>query len=334
MKAKFPLISIIVPVYNVENYIRRCIDSLINQVYPNIEIILVNDGSSDNSGTICKEYAHIHGNIKFINKENGGLSSARNAGLEIATGDYIGFTDSDDWVTSDMYGYLYHLLSCNSAEAAQVEYELAYSDTHSLLPKKERLEIISGREQILEYYMEQTTKTGFYSVCICLFKALVARKHRFAVGRSGEDMDYKFKVLSECQIFVSSNLSKYFYYQSGESISSGVLRKKNFELYNSAEVLYRLASQESFGKIRFLGEVKRARTAFSLLSKAAFYGISDEIDKGMIKALVKEHRRNLSKLLEAPLPFSRKTTALLLAINFSLAKVLVSVYKYISKGKI
>ena len=100
---RVPKVSIIVPVYKVEKYLRKCIDSIINQTLKDIEIILVDDGSPDNCGKICDEYAAKDTRIKVIHKENGGLSSARNAGMEVAEGEYIGFVDSDDWIESDMY---------------------------------------------------------------------------------------------------------------------------------------------------------------------------------------------------------------------------------------
>lgn len=99
-------ISVIVPVYKVEEYLPKCLDSIINQTYKNLEIILVDDGSPDNSGKICDEYAEKDNRIKVIHKENGGVARARNAGLDAASGDYIGFVDSDDWIEKDMYELL------------------------------------------------------------------------------------------------------------------------------------------------------------------------------------------------------------------------------------
>ena len=101
------LVSIIIPIYNVEKYLTKCIESVINQTYKNLEIILVNDGSTDNSKEIIDKYSLIDSRIKVINKKNGGLSEARNAGIEIAKGDYIGFLDSDDWIELNMYEKLY-----------------------------------------------------------------------------------------------------------------------------------------------------------------------------------------------------------------------------------
>ncbi len=110
------LISVIVPVYNVENYIRKCIESILNQTYKNLEIILVDDGSPDNCGKICDEYAKIDSRVKVIHKQNGGVSSARNAGLEIAKGDYVAFVDGDDFIEQDMYEKMHLSLKKDNAD--------------------------------------------------------------------------------------------------------------------------------------------------------------------------------------------------------------------------
>ena len=100
---RMPKISVIIPVYKVEQYLPECLDSIINQTYKNLEIICIDDGSPDNSGKILDEYASKDNRIRVIHKENGGISSARNAGLDIATGDWISFVDSDDWLDINTY---------------------------------------------------------------------------------------------------------------------------------------------------------------------------------------------------------------------------------------
>lgn len=110
-----PKISVIIPVYNVEKYLKKCMDSVVNQTLKDIEIICVNDGSPDNSLAILEEYAQKDDRIKIINKENGGLSSARNTGIASATGEFIGFVDSDDWIDADFYEKLYDTaVRCNA----------------------------------------------------------------------------------------------------------------------------------------------------------------------------------------------------------------------------
>lgn len=104
------VISVIVPIYNTEKYLAKCLDSLINQTFQRLEIILIDDGSTDNSGQICDEYAVKDDRIKVIHKTNGGVSSARNAGLDVVTGSYIAFVDPDDYIDSDMYEVLYKVV--------------------------------------------------------------------------------------------------------------------------------------------------------------------------------------------------------------------------------
>ena len=115
-------ISIIVPVYNVEKYLNRCFDSILNQTFTDFELILVDDGSTDNSGIICYEYKTKDNRIKVIHKENGGLSSARNAGLDIARGKYIGFVDSDDFINKDMYKILFDTIQANNSDMVICDY--------------------------------------------------------------------------------------------------------------------------------------------------------------------------------------------------------------------
>ena len=123
------LISIIVPIYNVEDYLCKCVDSILTQTYKNIEVILVNDGSIDNCGKICDEYALKDNRVKVIHKKNGGIADARNAGLEICCGDYIGFVDSDDWIAEDMYEVLHDFASSNSLDVAICGVNIAYEKT-------------------------------------------------------------------------------------------------------------------------------------------------------------------------------------------------------------
>ena len=112
-------ISVIVPIYKVEKYLNKCIDSIINQTYKNLEIILVDDGSPDDCGKICDEYAKKDSRIKVIHKENSGVSSARNTGLDVVTGDYIGFIDSDDWINVDMYESMMKYLILENADVVR-----------------------------------------------------------------------------------------------------------------------------------------------------------------------------------------------------------------------
>ena len=126
------LISVIVPVYNVEKYISRCIESIMKQTYKNIEIILIDDGSTDNSGKICDEYSLKDDRINVIHKKNGGLSDARNTGLDIAKGKYISLIDSDDFVSKFFIETLYNTCKNENCEIAICEYERVYEEKEEI----------------------------------------------------------------------------------------------------------------------------------------------------------------------------------------------------------
>ena len=113
------LISVIVPIYNVEKYLDRCVESIINQTYKNLEIILVDDGSPDNCTQMCDDYAKKDSRIRVVHKENGGLSDARNAGMEVATGEYVSFIDSDDYISLDFYETLFQTMIDNDSDIVE-----------------------------------------------------------------------------------------------------------------------------------------------------------------------------------------------------------------------
>ena len=317
-----PLVSIIIPVYKVEKYLHRCVNSVLSQTYKNIEVILVDDGSPDGSPAICDEYAQTDDRVRVVHKQNGGLSSARNAGMAVASGEYIGFVDSDDWIEVDTIDYCLDLIQKHNANAVQFSLSLC-SDPNATMEQPIEVVDVYHDKEILEYYLDSSTRrSGGFSVCRCLFEAPVAKRYKFREGKINEDIDYKYKVLRDCQTWVITNQKKYYYWQEGESISKGGLRRKDFELREAADLLCEMTNQETYGKIAFLGKVKQARTAFSFLCKIAYYGIDDNsIDKKQIvKELTKEHRRNVALLLKAPMALSRKVLAILFAINYNLTE--------------
>lgn len=140
------LISVVVPVYNVEKYLRQCIDSILSQTYKNIELILVDDGSPDNCGAICDEYQKKYNNIKVIHKENAGLGMARNSGLEIATGDFVYFLDSDDYIANDEIEKLYKFAVFNGIDAVIPGYTSVNDKGDILCVRKVTTEIFNGRK--------------------------------------------------------------------------------------------------------------------------------------------------------------------------------------------
>lgn len=339
MRASFPvdsvpIISVIVPVYNRRRYLKRCVDSLVGQTYRGVEIVLVDDGSTDGSSLLCDELSRLHPNIVVAHQVNQGSGAARNHGLRIASGEYIGFVDSDDWVASDMFALLYDMIKDNAATAAQIDLCVVDGLGVPSVDNEVSVETLEGKACLERLMYEGASQTGAFSLCRCLFSRKALEFVSFREGVVNEDIDFKYKAFMNCDKVVFSNQVKYFYFQEGESNSSGALRKRDFDLYKASKVLMSLSEDETYGEIRHLVEVKSARTPLSLLCKVAYYGIGDaDLDKReVVSALQGELRGNLSTLLSAPLPTSRKALAILFSVNYKLTELLVRAVRSTALG--
>lgn len=325
------LVSVVVPVYNVEKYLNRCVDSILKQTYRKLEIILVDDGSSDSSGEICEKLKITDNRIQIIHKINGGLASARNAGIKAAKGEYIIFVDSDDWISLDTIEYAFRLINKYDNKADIVQYGVLETDTKeiSYRNKRESVQVLGGKD-ILDFLMKSSTKTDtYFSACRCMYRTSIVKKILFVEGKINEDISWKYRILSQAKIMIDSNQIKYFYFQSTGSITTEGLKQKDFDLYDAANDLILLTQDENYGNIRMLAKVKSARTPFSLLCKIAFYGIADaSIDnKKIVSKLVSELRKNLGLLIKSPMPVNRKIIAIMMSINFEFTKLLISFLK-------
>ena len=214
-----PHISVIVPVYKVEQYLDECVQSIINQTYKNLEIILVDDGSPDRCPEMCDEYAKQDSRIKVIHKKNGGISSARNAGIAVATGEYIGFVDSDDFIAVDMYEKLYSsfegerddvfLVKCNVKSVVGgkiVSTELNWNKTPSIIPSK-------------EYFNRLLS----YSFLHCAWNLLIKKKYVtrwFEEGRNNEDFLWHYHLgydIEKNNLSVKLITDELYYYRHSEN---------------------------------------------------------------------------------------------------------------------
>ncbi len=191
-----PLISVIVPVYNIMEYLPRCVRSIGNQTYRRLEIILVDDGSTDGTGALCDELALGDGRIRVFHKENGGSSSARNLGLDRAEGEYIGFVDSDDYIDAFMYERLYEAMAKYEVKVAQigrVEIDEQGNRLPDICVPPKREELIGHRDFLKELLMHR----GDCSFCTKLFhRSVLAGKH-FPVGALNEDFHFLVQLLPE-----------------------------------------------------------------------------------------------------------------------------------------
>lgn len=215
------LVSVIVPVYNTEAYIKRCLDSILNQNYRNLEIILINDGSTDNSPAICDFYAETDSRIRVIHKENGGQSSARNIGLDVCTGDYISFIDSDDWIESGMYATLLdHLEKYGASLAVCGRYD-AYEDASKKKVGKsiENDGVFDAYDVLPEMAIGRLSD---FSVCDKLFHRELWQNTRFPEGEIYEDFAVMYKVLIEAERVVLCKDAFYVYFhRKNSTVTSG-----------------------------------------------------------------------------------------------------------------
>jgi len=323
-------VSVIIPVYNVEKYLKRCVDSVLNQTYKNLEVVLVDDGSTDSSGKICDEYLNIDSRIIVYHKQNGGQSSARNVALDSnLSGDIITFVDSDDWIALDTYEYGIGLMEKYQSDCVQYEINLTDSPEKIVEQSAEEINVFAGKDVLQYFMMRSTIASGGYSLCVCLCQKQLLEGLRFREGKINEDIDFKCNLMKRCLKLVVSNQKKYNYFQSGNSTSGAGLKMRDFQLRDAADILYELTMHEEYGSIAFLGKVKKARTALSLLSKIAYFGIADStIDKyKTIKELTAEHRKNVGTLLIAPIPMSRKALAVMFAINYKMTEKIIHLAK-------
>lgn len=210
-------ISVIIPIYNVEDYLPQCLDSVLEQTHQNLEIILVNDGSTDSCGEICDGYANKDSRIKVIHKENGGLSDARNAGIKIANGEFIAFIDSDDWISPNFCEILLKTALQNKAEIVECGFAKFENDNEINLEKSsEKSEkFVYNTEEAVELLMKETLKQ---MACNKLFKRDIIKNIFFEKNRKHEDEFWTYQIFGNANQIVKINKVLYFYRQHSQSI--------------------------------------------------------------------------------------------------------------------
>ena len=228
------LISVIIPVYNVEKYLIKCLDSIINQTYKNIEIILIDDGSPDNCGRICDEYAKRDYRIKVIHKKNEGVAAARNEGLKESKGNYITFVDSDDIVKDDYIEYLYNILTKNDADIACCNFEYIYEQKTNYNKRecKEEKIIVYDKKEALEnllYQKEIDTSPWGKIYRKDIFKGIM-----FPTGKIYEDFGTIYKTIINANRVVYGNQKKYLYLQRNTSTIGREFCEKDFDMLELA----------------------------------------------------------------------------------------------------
>lgn len=289
----------IVPVYNVEKYLRKCVESIKNQTYQNLEIILVDDGSPDNCGEICDELAKSDSRIRVIHKENGGLSDARNAGMDASTGDYIGFVDSDDFVDEDFYETLVDNLEKYNADISCCRYSNVWEDG-----KKEpvgndgEVHIYEGLEALKEYLYGKAMDPF---ACNKLYKAELLGNaiysdnyFRFIKGILSEDNPFCIELYKKTNTVVLVGASKYNYPQAREgAITNSKISQKRIEAVHYWDKV-RIDCHEHYPELEKYA-LRRQVLFYIGLYNRIFNDKAYEAEAQGIRAFVKEHNKEIQQ---------------------------------------
>ncbi|PYG89473.1 glycosyltransferase involved in cell wall biosynthesis [Ruminiclostridium sufflavum DSM 19573] len=237
-----PMISVIVPVFNVEKYIRTCIESIAGQTYKNLEIILVDDGSEDSCGQICEEYAKKDRRITVIHKSNGGLSDARNTAIDRAGGEYITFVDSDDSLEYDYIEYLYNLIERYSADISVCNINRIFEGGFREENIISDIQSEYSPQEALEQMLYQ--KLFDVSACAKLYKAELFAGIRYPKGKYYEDFATTYLLFDKCAKIAYGALPKYNYLIRENSITTSQFSQKRMELIDISQQMLDFISAE------------------------------------------------------------------------------------------
>lgn len=309
-----PEISVIVPVYNTEKYLDRCIRSIINQTFSDFELILVDDGSKDNSGFICDEWEKKDSRIKVIHQKNAGAGAARNAGLRVAKGEYIGFIDSDDWIEPQMYEVMYNAIEkysadvgmCNISSRIEFSIRTEFSMHESYDNRKFPFEL-KNQEEMLSIFFRVHGEKGILSVCQRLIHKSVLKDFMFVEGTISEDVSAAYYFITHSQRTVVTNFSFYNYYINKKGVTKSPVTMKDIEYIEAFKRIFwdvkkRIPKFERYAYINYI------RANYTILSKMDLFGYdsNDQDLNNKHKELKQIVRRNFYALLKWPMPISRK----------------------------
>lgn len=318
------LISIIVPVYNVEKYLEKCVYSILNQSYKNLEVILVNDGSNDNSGKICDELSREDSRIKVYHKDNGGLSDARNYGVAKANGEYVGFVDSDDYIDQYMYENLYKAIRKYNTQIAECGITRVYKN-NKLRPHYdgEEYSLVVDREGYLKEYLENRK---VYGAAVCKLLSIdLAKVLKFPDGKVYEDVFYTLELLKKVDKYTLISGNYYYYYIRGNSITTKKFSSRDMDYIEIIDKIgeYTLNNYSKLKEKLFIRQGFAYLSIFNQIIQLNDYRQIPEysilIDK------LKNIRSNI--IFNKLAPKSLKIAIILLNINEGLYKKVLKKYK-------
>lgn len=301
-----PEISVIVPVYKAEQYLDRCVKSILEQTYQNFELILVDDGSPDNSPSLCDEWAKNDNHIYVIHKENGGASSARNAGLKIAKGRWIAFADSDDWLDRTALKTLYDLANQYNVPMAIGGMRVVQEYTDAQTVAKQETVVLS-RADLMSRFFRLNGEPDTHSVCATLIRRDILEAYHFIEGKMNEDVEACYYLARKCEGAVYTNKPVYFYFKNVEGVTNSGFSKKKLDLLDVWDIVQKQVEQFT-PEYSYACEMNCKRARFTLLTQMSLNGY-DHHDPFMVETkrkLKREVRGAFWELMKWKMPISRK----------------------------
>ena len=310
-------VSVIVPVYKVEKYLNKCVDSIINQTLEDIEIILVDDGSPDNCGKICDDYAQKDNRIVVIHKTNGGLSDARNAGLEVARGEYIGFVDSDDYIAPEMISLLYGVCKKNSTDIAGCDLAYVYETTDRVDYNSNKQESVLSSDDFFALMLDvnKYLRTGVWNK---IYKRSLFDTVRFPKGKLFEDVGTMYKLIFQVDKITYVSKPGYFYLKQREgAITSG---KYSIKEYDRLEMNTCMGDYIKNNRASLHNTAMGYRAVNCHLSILNSMIESDCKDEEMVNRIQRDLRENIAPMLKSNQKILKKIQLLIAMNSFELYK--------------
>ncbi len=301
-----PEISVIVPVYKAEQYLERCVKSILEQTYQNFELILVDDGSPDNSPILCDEWAEKDSRIHVIHKENSGASSARNAGLKIAKGNWIAFADSDDWLDVTALEILYDFAKKYNVPMAVGGMRVVQEYTDTQAAAKQDAVVLS-RVDLMSRFFRLNGEPDTHRVWGAIIRSDILDGYAFIEGRMNEDVEACYYLARKCEAAVYTDAPLYNYFKNVEGVTKSGFSKKKLDLLDIWDVVQKQVEQFT-PEYGYVCEMNCKRARFTLLTQMNLNGY-DHHDTFMIetkKKLKREVREAFWDLLKWRMPISRK----------------------------
>lgn len=322
------VISVIVPVYKVEKYLERCITSILNQTFNDFELILIDDGSPDLCGRICDKWAQLDNRIKVIHKNNGGLSSARNAGLDIASAEYVIFVDSDDWIPEDALEYLYTFITRTNADFViagnkrEVKYQSEYQSCFT--------ESVINQKDFLTKFFKIKSQENVQYAWAKLYRRVLFEDIRYPLGVIDEDVPVTFEIALKAKKIGYSTKIVYYYFINPESITEEKFSYRKFDLLTVWDLVCKKADETKDDWIIKNAYLNRNRADFGVLCNYALASNRKEINaECLLKINDSLHslKKNYYELIKSSIPFSRKVMILMFCFSFKISIILIDLIK-------